>query len=53
MASINGGRLAVILTAIGVIGSLFACYAIYLAKASPTPPELYGAGPSVAASFSL
>ncbi|KAM3178843.1 hypothetical protein ACTXT7_001737 [Hymenolepis weldensis] len=47
MASIVGGRLAVILTAIGVIGSLFACYAIYLAKASPTPPELYGAGPAV------
>nr|CDS34415.1 riboflavin transporter 2 A [Hymenolepis microstoma] len=48
MASIVGGRLAVALTAIGVTGSVFACYAIYLAKASPNPPEIYGGGPAIA-----
>ncbi|KAM7541986.1 hypothetical protein Aperf_G00000005504 [Anoplocephala perfoliata] len=48
MASIVGGRLALILTAIGMLGTLFACYVVYLAKASPSPPELGGAGPAVA-----
>lgn len=48
IASIVGGRLAATLTAIGVMGSVFACYAIYLAKASPNPPEIYGGGPAIA-----
>lgn len=44
MASIEGGRLALILTLLGVIGSFFAGYIIFLAAASPSPPQLGGAG---------
>ncbi|KAL5105443.1 Solute carrier family 52 riboflavin transporter member 3-A [Taenia crassiceps] len=44
MASIEGGRLALILTFLGVIGSFFAGYIIFLAAASPSPPQLGGAG---------
>ncbi|EUB57919.1 hypothetical protein EGR_07189 [Echinococcus granulosus] len=46
MASVMGGQLAVILTLIGVIGTLFSGYIIFLAKASPSPPTLGGAGPA-------
>ena len=51
MASITGGRLAVILTIIGLIGTLISAYIIYLAKASPSPPQLGGAGPALAVSW--
>lgn len=51
MALIVGSRLALILIAIGVLGTLFAGYVVYLAKASPSPPELGGAGPGVAVRF--
>ncbi|EUB57918.1 Solute carrier family 52, riboflavin transporter, member 3-A [Echinococcus granulosus] len=44
MASIVGGRLALILTLLGVVGSFFAGYIIFLAAASPSPPQLGGAG---------
>ncbi|KAL5965123.1 Solute carrier family 52 riboflavin transporter member 3-A, partial [Taenia solium] len=46
MASIMGGQLAVILILIGVIGTVFSGYIIFLAKASPSPPTLGGAGPA-------
>ncbi|VDM33060.1 unnamed protein product [Hydatigera taeniaeformis] len=44
MASIEGGQLALILTFLSVIGSLFAGYIIFLAATSPSPPQLGGAG---------
>lgn len=50
MASIKGGRLVVVLIAIGVLGTLLATYIAYLAKASPSPPHLAGAGPALAVS---
>ncbi|VDM33059.1 unnamed protein product [Hydatigera taeniaeformis] len=46
MASIMGNQLAIILTLIGVIGTLLSGYIIYLAKASPSPPPFGGAGPT-------
>ncbi|KAL5105555.1 Solute carrier family 52 riboflavin transporter member 3-A [Taenia crassiceps] len=46
MASIMGSQLVVILTLIGVIGTVFSGYIIFLAKASPSPPTLGGAGPA-------
>ncbi|KAM3178841.1 hypothetical protein ACTXT7_001735 [Hymenolepis weldensis] len=43
---IIGSRLAIILSTICLIGTLFAAYVIYLAAASPSPPKLGGAGPA-------
>nr|CDS34416.1 riboflavin transporter 2 A [Hymenolepis microstoma] len=46
MSSILGSRLAIILSTICLIGTLFAAYIIYLAAASPSAPKLGGAGPA-------
>lgn len=51
MTSITGGHLAVILTLIGVIGTVLSGYIIFLAKASPSPPTLGGAGPAFSVSL--
>ncbi|KAM7542825.1 hypothetical protein Aperf_G00000005516 [Anoplocephala perfoliata] len=48
MSSIIGSQLAIILSMICLIGSVFAAYIIYLAAASPKPPSLGGAGPAFA-----
>lgn len=45
MSSVVGSQLAIILSAICLIGSLFAAYIVYLAAASPKTPSLGGAGP--------
>lgn len=44
MSLIIGSRLAIILSMICLIGTLFAAYIIYLAAASPSPPKIGGAG---------
>ncbi|VUZ47962.1 unnamed protein product [Hymenolepis diminuta] len=46
MSLIIGSRLAIILSTICLIGTLFAAYIIYLAAASPSPPKIGGAGPA-------
>ena len=52
MSTVLGRKLALILTLLTLLGSLFAAYIIYLATASPSPPQLAGAGSAFAVSSS-